>query len=137
MEALGDISLKATKKMTISSVCTIFAQQEVITHLSDGVSLPDVVAGFHYAIASRTTRMVRRLRVEPDVVFTGGVAKNIGVVNALRESIGFDIFVPQEPLFTGALGAALLGRERTMKALTGGEILETKGRKLEEATFFE
>jgi len=137
MEALGDISLEATKKITISSVCTIFAQQEVITHLSDGVPLPDIVAGLHYAIANRTARMVRRLRIEPDVVFTGGVAKNVGVVNALRDSIGLNILVPQEPLFTGALGAALLGKERAMKAIVSGERLDIKERKLEEATFFE
>ena len=80
---LGGISLRATQKVAVSSVCTIFAQQEVTNHLSDGVPLEDVVAGLHDAIASRVARMARRLKVEPDVVFTGGVAKNVGVVRAV------------------------------------------------------
>ena len=80
--------------------------------------------------------MVRRLKIEPDVVFTGGVAKNIGVVNALKENLGCEVFVPEEPLLTGALGAALLGKEFTLKAIAKGEPIQRKERRLEEATFF-
>ena len=83
VEELGGISSKSTNKVEISSTCTVFAQQEVVSHLSEGVPLADIVAGLHEAIASRVTRMVRRLKIEPDVVFTGGVAKNIGVVKAV------------------------------------------------------
>jgi predicted CoA-substrate-specific enzyme activase len=133
---LGALSLKSTQKVSISSTCTVFAQQEVIKHLSDGVPLEDIVAGLHYAIASRVARMVRRLKVEPDVVFTGGVAKNIGVVKALEANLGCEVLVPEEPLLSGALGAALLGREKVLKALEAGEPLDKKERKLEEATFF-
>ena len=136
VEDLGSISLRSTNKVQISSVCTIFAQQEVISHLSEGVPLEDVVAGLHDAIASRVARMVTRLRIEPDVVFTGGVAKNIGVVKALEENLGCDVFVPEEPLLSGAIGAALLGKELTMKSLAKGEPIQRGGRRLEEATFF-
>jgi predicted CoA-substrate-specific enzyme activase len=136
VEDLGDISLKANSKVRISSTCTVFAQQEVTFHLSQGVPLEDVVAGLHDAIASRVSRMVRRLKVEPDVVFTGGVAKNIGVIKALEENLGCQIFIPQEPLLSGAIGAALLGKEITMKAMAAGETIQKKERRLEEATFF-
>lgn len=136
LEDLGRISLGSTQKISVSSTCTVFAQQEVVSHLSNGVALEDVVAGLHDAIASRVSRMVRRLKVEPDVVFTGGVAKNIGVVKALEDALGCSVFVPEEPLLSGAIGAAITGKELTLKALARGEIIQTGERRLEEATFF-
>ncbi len=136
LEDLGDISLKSTRKVSISSTCTIFARQEVINRLSEGVALEDIVAGLHSAIASRVAGMVRRLKVEPDVVFTGGVAKNIGVVRALEESLGCKVLVPEEPLLSGAIGAALLSKELTLQALAKGEPIQKGERRLEEASFF-
>jgi activator of 2-hydroxyglutaryl-CoA dehydratase len=98
--------------------------------------LEDIVAGLHDAIAGRVVRMVRRLKIEPDVVLTGGVAKNVGVVRAVRENLGCEVFVPEDPLLSGALGAAILGKEIVLKALTKGEPIPRKERRLEEATFF-
>jgi (R)-2-hydroxyacyl-CoA dehydratese activating ATPase len=136
-EDLGTISLKSTKKVSISSLCTVFAQHEVVSRLSEGASLEDIVAGIHDAIAIRTAKMAGRLKTESDVFFTGGVAKNIGVVKALEENLGCKVFVPEEPLLTGALGAALLGKEITSKAMKKGEPLQTVGRRLTEASFFD
>ncbi len=136
VEELGDISLKSTKKVRIGSTCTVFAQQEVISLISEGVLIEDIVAGLHDAIASRVVRMVKRLKIEPDVVLTGGVAKNIGVVNAIKENLGCEVLVPEEPLLSGAIGAALLGKELTLKAQAKGEPIPRKERHLEEATFF-
>ncbi|MBN2238420.1 MAG: 2-hydroxyglutaryl-CoA dehydratase [Dehalococcoidales bacterium] len=134
---LGEISLKSTNKAPISNTCTVFARQEVIAHISKGVPIEDIVAGLHDAVAARVARMVKKLKVEPDVVFTGGVAKNTGVVRALEENLGCDVFVPDEPLITGALGAALLAKDQTVKALAQGKPVEKRERRLEEATFFE
>ena len=136
LEELGEISLKSTNKVEISSTCTIFAQQEVISRISEGTPLEDIVAGFHDAIASRVVKMVRRLKIEPDVVFTGGVAKNVGVVYAMKENLGCEVLVPEEPLLSGAIGAAILGKELTLKALAKGETIQRKERRLEEVTFF-
>jgi predicted CoA-substrate-specific enzyme activase len=136
-EDLGTISLKSTKKVSISSLCTVFAQHEVVSRLSEGTPLEDIVAGLHDAIAIRTAKMVGRLKTESDVFFTGGVAKNIGVVKALEENLGCKVFVPEEPLLTGALGAALLGKEITFKAMEKGEPLQTVERRLTEASFFD
>lgn len=136
LEDLGEISLKSSHKVSISSTCTIFAQQEVISHLSAGTPLEDIVAGLHDAIASRVVRMVRRLKIEPDVVFTGGVAKNIGVVRAMKENLGCEVLVPEEPLLSGALGAAILGKELAMGAMARGEVIQRKEFSLDEATFF-
>ncbi len=137
VEDLGSISLGSTQKVLVSSTCTVFAQQEVVNHLSGGVPLEDVVAGLHDAIASRVARMVRRLKVQPDVVFTGGVAKNTGVVRALEQSLGHKVFVPEEPLLSGAIGAALVGKDLTLQALARGETVPTGQRRLEDATFIQ
>jgi predicted CoA-substrate-specific enzyme activase len=136
LEDMGDISLKATKKIQISNLCTIFAQQEVVTLLSRGEKLENILAGLHDALANRVAALARRLGIEPDLVLTGGVAKNTGIVRAMKESLGCEIFVPEEPLLTGALGAAILAKEIYMKAVATGEALPTKSRRLEKATFF-
>ena len=136
VEDLGSISSTSTNKVKISNTCTVFAQQEVIFRLSEGTSLEDIVAGLHDAIASRIVSMVKRLKIEPDVVLTGGVAKNVGVDNAMKENLGCEVSVPEDPLLTGAIGAALLGKEITLKALARGEPIPRKERRLEEATFF-
>jgi len=136
VEELGDISLKSTNKVEISSTCTVFAQQEVISRISEGIPLEDIVAGLHNAIASRVVRMVRMLKIEPDVVFTGGVAKNVGVVKAMKENLECEVFVPENPLLSGAIGAALLGKELTLKGQANGEPIQRKERHLEETTFF-
>ena len=136
LEDLGPLSLKSRRKVPISNICTVFAQQEVINHLSAGVALEDVVAGLHDAIAGRVARMARRLKVEPEVVFTGGVAKNVGVVKALEENLGCPVLIPSDPLLSGAIGAALIARQTVLKAQAEGKFVPVTGRKLEEASFF-
>ncbi len=136
LEDMGDIASKATKKIQISNLCTIFAQQEVVALLSRGEELENIVAGLHDALSSRVAVLARRLGIEPDLVLTGGVAKNNGMVKAMKESLGCQLLVPEEPLLTGALGAAILAKEIYLKAVTEGEDLPAKSRRLEEATFF-
>lgn len=136
VEELGDISLKSAKKLQISSLCTIFAQQEVVTRLSYGENLEDIIAGLHDAMAGRVAGLARRLKIEPDVVLTGGVAKNAGIVKAMKENLGCELFIPEDPLLTGALGAAILAKEYSVKAMSKGEPSPTKARRLEKAAFF-
>ena len=136
LENMGDISLKATKKIQISNLCTIFAQQEVVALLSRGEKLENILDGLHDALAGRVAALARRLGIEPDVVLTGGVAKNTGMVRAMKKNLGCEILIPEEPLLTGALGAAILAKETCMKAAAAGEALPTKSRRLEKATFF-
>jgi (R)-2-hydroxyacyl-CoA dehydratese activating ATPase len=136
LEDLGPLSLTAKKKVTITSPCTVFIQQEVANYLSNGVPVAEIVAGLHDVIASKVAKMAKRLKLEPDVVFTGGVAKNIGVVRALEENLGCEILVPGEPLLSGALGAALIGKEIALKALAEGKAVPRSERRLEEAKLF-
>jgi len=137
LDDMGRISLKASERIQISSLCTVFAQQEVVTLISRGEKLENILAGLHDALAGRIAALARRLGIEPDLVLTGGVAKNIGMVRAMKESLDCEILVPEEPLITGALGAAVLAKEIYAKAVAGGEGLSTKARRLEKATFFD
>jgi len=137
LDDMGPLSFKSTRKVQISNFCTIFAQQEIVSQLSEGEKVEDIIAGLHDALASRVAALARRLKVEPDVVLTGGVAKNTGIVKAMAENLGYELLVPQDPLITGALGAAILAGEIVSKAKAQGETLEVKPRKLEKATFFE
>ena len=137
LEDLGALSLKSTKKASISNVCTIFAQQEIVTRLSEGEKAEDIIAGIHDALASRVAALARRLKIEADVVLTGGVAKNSGMVKAMKENLGCEILVPPDPLITGAMGAAILAKENYMKATAEGKPVATKPRRLEKATFFQ
>jgi predicted CoA-substrate-specific enzyme activase len=111
LEDFGALYVKAKKPCSISSVCTVFAESEVVSLLAEGNNLEDIVAGLHQAIAKRVGNMVLRLGVEEDVAFTGGVAKNQGVVYALEEELMID-FNPlsYSPQMAGALGAAILAK---------------------------
>lgn len=106
---------KASQAAAISSMCTVFAESEVVSLIAQGVSRSEIVRGLHRAIAERTGAMVNRLGCTPQVVMTGGVAKNSGVVHALADRLGMEVVVPPEPQIVGALGAALIARMKAEK----------------------
>ncbi|RPJ22885.1 MAG: 2-hydroxyglutaryl-CoA dehydratase [Desulfobacteraceae bacterium] len=130
LEQMGDLSLQSTHPAQISNICTIWAQQEVASRLAEGVPIPDLIAGVHRSLADRVARMVKRLKLQKEVILTGGGGKNKGLVKALADQLDCEILVPPEPLITGALGAALLGKDIFEKALRKREPLETKPRVL-------
>jgi len=132
LDKVGDLSLRSQNPAKISNICTIYAQQEVAASLAEGVPLSDLLAGVHQSLADRVCRMVNRLRVEDSVIVTGGGAKNRGLIKALSEQLGHKVLVPEDPLITGALGAALMGKEIVEKARQNNTPLETKERILEE-----
>jgi len=108
---LGEISTHSTRDVPISSICTVFAESEVITLVAEGAERADIVAGLHRAIARRVGAMVKRVGVNPAIAFAGGVARNPGVKRALEQALGVTLVVPPEPQIVGALGAALIARE--------------------------
>jgi predicted CoA-substrate-specific enzyme activase len=132
LEEVGGLSLQSKNPAKISNICTIWAQQEVASSLAEGVAVADLLAGVHQSLADRISRMVNRLRVERAVVVTGGGGKNRGLLQALSEQLGYEILVPDEPLITGALGAALIGKEIVEKAGKSDTPIETRERILEE-----
>jgi predicted CoA-substrate-specific enzyme activase len=132
LEKVGDLSLQSRSAAKISNICTIWAQQEVAASLAQGIPISDLLAGVHQSLADRIIRMANRLRVEDEVIVTGGGGKNKGLLKALYEQLGHEILVPEEPLITGALGAALMGKEIVKKAEKDKTPLKTKERILEE-----
>ena len=112
---LGRLGDESTKRVAISSTCTVFAESEVISQLANGVEMEDLIAGICSSVAVRVGNLAKRINIVPDVCMSGGVAQNAGVRNALSRSIGQPIlFSPQAQLF-GAIGAALYAYQKQVK----------------------
>ena len=111
LDEMGLVSLTSKSPCRISSTCTIFAESEVVSLRAEGRSREDLVAGIHKAIATRVAIMASSIKLKEKTVFTGGVAKNVGVKRMLEEEIGLEILVPEEPQIIGALGAALVAKQ--------------------------
>jgi predicted CoA-substrate-specific enzyme activase len=109
LDEMGAQSLRYRNDLQISSICTVFAESEVVSLVSEGHQVEDILHAIHNAIADRTLGLLERIgAVEQPVAMTGGVAKNIGVVKALEEKLGMPLVIYAEPQVVGSLGAALL-----------------------------
>lgn len=112
---LGTLGAKSTKEVAISSTCTVFAESEVISQLAQGTDKCDIINGIHKSVAGRVAGLAHRVGVQDDVVMTGGVAQNSGVVNALQEQLGHTIHTSPLTQYVGALGAALFAYKKCNK----------------------
>jgi len=108
LDAFGDMSLLADKPAAISSLCTVFAESEVISLIAKGESRENIIAGIHESIGARVVAMANRIGISEPVMMTGGVAKNIGVVRALEKKSGKSIRLSAYAQVNGAIGAALI-----------------------------
>ncbi len=108
LENFAEIFKKTKDKVDISSTCTVFAESEIVSLIGHGVNKNKIIKGLVYSITNRIISMVERIGLEEPVCMTGGVAKNLAVVDALSEKLKVKIYVPSEPQITGALGAAIL-----------------------------
>ena len=111
LEEMGPLSFQAKDNISISSMCTVFAESEVISLVAKSKPKQDIIKGIHNAIGNRVFSMLDRLGIEPSVTMTGGVAKNPGMVDVVREKTGHEINLPPEPQIVGALGAARFAEE--------------------------
>jgi (R)-2-hydroxyacyl-CoA dehydratese activating ATPase len=109
---LGAIALKSDKPIRITTTCTVFAESEVLSWLGRGKKVEDILLGIHRSMVSRSVGLMRRVGIEPEVTFTGGVTKNVGIVRELNEALGCTVNVSPDAHFMGALGAALFARDR-------------------------
>ena len=107
LDDVGELSLTSTKDVTVSSMCTVFAETEVISLLAVGKQKPDILAGVHKATAGRVSGMVQRVGIREPVAMTGGVSRNIGMVRALESVLNLKLMVSPNSQIAGALGAAL------------------------------
>lgn len=119
LEDLGALSLNAESPQVISSVCAVFAESEIINLVSAGQSVENIVRGIHDSIAQRAQQLAKRIGIEPEVTFVGGMARQIGMVKQLEAALGMPVNVAAEPDLVAALGAALLGRQRHAKHREG------------------
>ena len=110
VEEIGEVSLKSENPIDFSTGCVVFAESEAVSRLADGVPKEDLLAGIHRALSSQINSLAERLGIEEDVALVGGGALNPGLVKTLKEIMGRDIFVPEDPHMTGAYGAALVAR---------------------------
>lgn len=115
IDELGPTALQATKPVKISTTCTVFAESEVISWLGKGKKIEDILWGVHQSIASRSIGLMRRVGIEEEVSFTGGVAKNAGMIAALEEKLELKLNISDESHYMGALGAALFALDSILK----------------------
>jgi len=112
---LGTLGAKSTKQVGISSTCTVFAESEVISQLAQDTDKCDIINGIHRSVAGRVAGLAHRVGVQEQVVMTGGVAQNTGVVKALEEQLGHTIHTSPLTQYVGALGAALFAYKKAAK----------------------
>lgn len=112
---LGPTALRATRPVRIATTCTVFAESEILSWLGRGRKVEDILRGVHQSIASRSVGLLRRVGVEPEVTFSGGVARNVGMIRALEAMLGQRLNVSDESHFMGALGAALFALDRVLE----------------------
>ncbi len=118
LEDMGRISLEAKEPQPISSVCAVLAESEIINHVSEGKTVPDIIRGAHDSLAARALSQLKMVGFQDAVVFIGGVAHQEGMVEACRSQFGGTLLVPEHPSFMVAYGAAILGLQRFNKRHT-------------------
>lgn len=110
-EAIGPLSLKSKTPVEFSTNCAVFAESETISRLAEGARPEDLLAGVHRAMAAKAVLLAKRVKMEPELVLTGGGAEDAGLVRAVSEALGLGVRVPENPRLTAALGAACLVEE--------------------------
>ncbi len=125
LDQLGPTALKGQRPVRISTTCTVFAESEVLSWLARGKKIEDILLGVHKSIARRSFGLVKRVGIEGEITFTGGVTRNEAMVSVLEDVIGSKMNVSEESHYIGAIGAALfalerVGMEREAPSAAGG-----------------
>ncbi len=111
VDELGELSARYKEEFDINSTCVVFAESEIIGMIAQGKTPADITRAVHHSIARRTKNMVSQLHWQKPVVFTGGVAMNMGMQMELSSVLNTELLIPENSLITGALGAALFALE--------------------------
>ncbi len=126
LDELGPTALRSDRPVRISTTCTVFAESEVLSWLGKGKKLEDILWGVHQSIASRSCGLMRRVGLEEQITFTGGVTRNVAMVKALEEKIGTTFNVSDDSHFMGAIGAALFALDQIRASRHPREPAEAK-----------
>ncbi len=127
LDQLGPTALRGERPVKISTTCTVFAESEVLSWLGKGKKIEDILLGVHQSIAARSAGLLRRVGVEDEVTFTGGVALNVAMIETLNERLGLGVNVSEESHFMGAIGAALFALDRILASRTPTRATTAKG----------
>ena len=119
---LGEKALQSEKPVRISTTCTVFAEAEVLSWLGKGKKIEDILWGVHQSIAARSFGLLRRVGIENEITFTGGVALNVGMIQAMEDKLEMKLNVSEESHYMGALGAALFALDHVL----AGDVPERK-----------
>jgi predicted CoA-substrate-specific enzyme activase len=111
---LGGVALRGERPVKISTTCTVFAESEVLSWLGKGKKIEDILLGVHQSISARSAGLLRRVGIEEEVTFTGGVARNVAMIETLNDRLGLKVNVSEESHFMGALGAALFALDHIL-----------------------
>ena len=114
LEDLGPTALNSERPVRISTTCTVFAESEVLSWLGKGKKVQDILWGVHRSIAMRSFGLLRRVGIEDEVTFTGGVARNVAMIRALEDKLETSLNVSEESHYMGALGAALFAMDEVL-----------------------
>jgi len=114
LDELGPTAMRGERPVKISTTCTVFAESEVLSWLGKGKKIQDILLGVHQSIAMRSAGLLRRVGIEEEVTFTGGVARNPAMVEALNRRLETRVNVSEESHYMGALGAALFGLDHIL-----------------------
>jgi predicted CoA-substrate-specific enzyme activase len=126
LNELGSVALRAERPVRISTTCTVFAESEVLSWLGKGKKIEDILLGVHQSIAARSIGLLRRVGIEEEVTFTGGVARNIGMIETLNRGLGLKVNVSEDSHFLGALGAALFALDHIRASRAPSEMAEVR-----------
>lgn len=113
LEGISALANQGPNPASITSQCSVFAESEVVTLIGEGIELPNIIAGINNSVANRLFSMVRRIGLTKELALTGGCSKNAGLAQALEKKLGIQVtLLPQDPQIAGAVGAALIAREK-------------------------
>ncbi|MHC4717720.1 MAG: BadF/BadG/BcrA/BcrD ATPase family protein, partial [Planctomycetota bacterium] len=110
----------------ISTTCTVFAESEVLSWLGKGKKIEDILWGVHESIASRSAGLLRRVGIEDEVTFTGGVTRNVAMIKAIEDKLQKDLNVSDDSHYMGALGAALFALDHILASRAPRDQVEAK-----------
>ncbi len=117
---IGDVSLESKSAISFNTICAVFAKTDAINNLRKGVAKSDILAGLHEAIATRCLNLLKRVSIQKDFSISGGISKNKGMVAKIKEKVGMEPLLSEDPQIIGALGAAIFATERLKGVETGG-----------------
>lgn len=119
---IGEVSLESKTAISFNTICAVFAKSDAINNLRKGIAKSDILAGLHEAIATRCFNLLKRVTIQKDFSISGGISKNKGMVAKIKEKVGLEPMLSEDPQIIGALGAAIFAEER----LKGVEIAGMK-----------